>query len=190
MEKSLIMQLVEIRKIFKNKSSKKNKESTLKFVPTVRKQYGVKVAVLNKLVKQIKEPDFGLIEKLWKSGIFEERLLASKILGKICKTNPTKTLKLIQKFSKDISDWVVCDTLATQGIRKIIKLKQKEIFEISKKLVESKKFWQRRFALVLLINFAKDKSIGQEIEEIIEKVKDDKEPYVKKAVIWLKNELN
>jgi 3-methyladenine DNA glycosylase AlkD len=184
------MRLVEIRKILKNKSSKKDRESTLQFAPTVKKQYGVKVVVLNELVKRIREPDFELVEKLWKSGNYEERLLASKILGKICKTNPTKTLKLIQKFSKDISDWVVCDTLATQGIRKIISLKQKEIFEISKKLVKSKDLWQRRFALVLLINFAKDKSFRQKIEEILEKVKDDKEPYVKKAIIWLKNELN
>jgi 3-methyladenine DNA glycosylase AlkD len=189
MEKSLIMQLLEIRKILKNTSSKKNKESTLKFVPTVRKQYGVKVAVLNELVKQIKEPDFGLIEKLWESGIFEERLLASKFLGKICKTNPTKTLKLIKKFSKDISDWVICDTLATQGIRKIISLKQKEIFEISKKLVKSKDLWQRRFGLVILINFTKDKDFRQEIKEILKSIKDEKELYVKKAIIWLKNEL-
>jgi 3-methyladenine DNA glycosylase AlkD len=183
------MRLVEIRKILKNKSSEKDKESILKFAPTVKKLYGVKVAILNELVKRIEKPDFELVEKLWKSGIFEERLLASKILGKICKTNPTKTLKLIKKFSKDISDWVVCDTLAIQGIRKIADLKQKEIFEISKKLVKSKNLWQRRFALVLLINFAKNKSTKQEIEEIIEKVKDDKEPYVKRAVIWLKNEL-
>jgi len=189
MEKSLIMQLIEIRKILKNTSSKKNKESTLKFVPTIKKQYGVKMVVLNELVKRIREPDFELVEKLWKSGNYEERLLASKILGKICKTNPTKTLKLIKKFSKDISDWVVCDTLAIQGIRKIISLKQKEIFEISKKLVKSKDLWQRRFALVLLINFAKDKSFRQKIEEILEKVKDEKEPYVKKTIIWLKNEL-
>jgi len=183
------MQLVEIRKILKNKSSKKNKESTLKFAPTVKKLYGVKVAILNELAKKIKKPDFELVEKLWKNGIFEEKLLASKILGKICKTNPTKTLKLIKKFSRDISDWVVCDTLATQGIRKIVKLKQKEIFEISKKLIKSKNLWQRRFALVLLINFAKDKNFRQKIEEILKKFKDEKEPYVKKAVIWLKNEL-
>jgi len=189
MEKSLIMQLLEIRKILKNASSKKNKESTFKFVPTIKKQYGVKMGVLNELVRKIEKPKFELVERLWKSEIYEERLLASKILGKICETNPTKTLKLIQKFSKDISDWVVCDTLATQGIRKIADLKQKEIFEISKKLVKSKNLWQRRFALVLLINFAQDKSARQEIEEIIEKVKDDREPHVKRAVIWLKNEL-
>jgi len=184
------MRLVEIRKILKNKSSKKNKESTLKFVPTIKKQYGVKMVVLNELVRKIEKPKFELVERLWKSEIYEERLLASKILGKICETNPTKTLKLIKKFSKDISDWVVCDTLATQGIRKIADLKQKEIFKISKKLIKSKNLWQRRFALVLLINFVKDKSVRQEIEEIIEKVKNDNELYVRKAIIWLKNELN
>jgi len=183
------MRLVEIRKILKNKSSKKDRESALKFVPIIEKQYGVKTLVLNELVKNIEEPDFELVEKLWESKIFEERLLASKILGKICKTNSEKTLRLIKKFSKDISDWAVCDTLATQSISKIIKLKQKEIFEISKKLVKSKNLWQRRFALVILINFAKDKNLRQEIEEILEKVKNDKEHYVKKAIIWLKNEL-
>jgi 3-methyladenine DNA glycosylase AlkD len=56
-------------------------------------------------------------------------------------------------------------------------------------LVKSENLWQRRFALVVLINFAKDKSFKQKIEEILEEVKDDKEPYVKKAIIWLKNEL-
>ena len=183
------MQLLEIRKILKNKSSEKDKDSILKFAPTVKKLYGVKVAILNELVKRIKELDFELVEKLWKSGIFEERLLASKILGKICKTNPTKTLTLIKKFSKDISDWVVCDALATQGIRSIINLKQKEIFDLSKKLVKSKNLWQRRFGLVILINFTKDKDFRQEIKEILKSVKDEKEPYVKKAIIWLKNEL-
>ena len=183
------MQLLEIRKILKNKSSEKDKDSILKFAPTVKKLYGVKVATLNELVKRIKELDFELVEKLWKSGIFEERLLASKILGKICKTNPAKTLTLIKKFSKDISDWVVCDALATQGIRSIINLKQKEFFDLSKKLVKSKNLWQRRFGLVILINFTKDKDFRQEIKEILKSVKDEKEPYVKKAIIWLKNEL-
>ena len=56
-------------------------------------------------------------------------------------------------------------------------------------MVKSENLWQRRFALVVLINFAKDKSFKQKIEEILEEVKDDKEPYVKKAIIWLKNEL-
>jgi len=39
------------------------------------------------------------------------------------------------------------------------------------------------------INFTKDKDLRQEIEEILKSVKDDEEHYVKKAIIWLKNEL-
>jgi len=183
------MQITEIRKILRNKSSKKVRESALKFVPTIEKRYGAKVLVLDEIVKKIKEPDFDLVEKLWKSKYFEEKLLASKILGKICKKNPNKTLKLIKKFSKDISDWAVCDTLAGQGTRKIVIIKQKEIFEISRKFIKSKNLWQRRFALVLLVNFAKNRSFKKEIEEILKRVKDDKNHYVKKAIIWLKKEL-
>ena len=188
-KKSLIMQLEEIRRILKNKSSRKVRESAKKFVPTIKKQYGAKALVLNEIVKKIKEPDFDLVEKLWKSKYFEEKLLASKVLGKICKKNPEKTLKLIKKFSKNISDWAVCDTLACHGIRKIVIIKQKEIFEISEEFIKSKNLWQRRFALVLLVNFTKDKNLKKEIEKILKKVKDDKEHYVKKAIIWLKSEL-
>ena len=183
------MQIAKIRKILKNKSSKKVRESAKKFVPTIEKQYGANALVLNEIVKKIKESDFDLVEKLWKSEYFEEKLLASKILGKICKKDPEKTLKLIKKFSKDISDWAVCDTLAGQGIRKIVIIKQKEIFEISNELIKSKDLWQRRFALVLLANFTKDKNLKKEIEKILKRVKDDKEHYVRKAIIWLKNEL-
>jgi len=159
------MQLSKIRKILNSKSNLKTKESTQKFVPTIKNQYGVKITVLNDLVKKVQKSDFELIEKLWESEVFEERILASKILGKIGDVNSQKTLKLIKKFSQEISDWAVCDTLATQGVRKIIKLKQKEIFEISKKLIKSKNLWQRRFALILLINFVKDKRWKKEIEE-------------------------
>ena len=135
------------------------------------------------------EPDFDLVEKLWQSGTFEERLLAAKILGKFSNKNPERTLELIKRFSKDISDWAVCDTLATQGIRKIAKAKQKEIFALSKKYISSKNLWQRRFAAVLLIELNRSGFDKKEIKKLAEKIKDDKEPYIKKAIIWLDKEL-
>jgi len=98
-------------------------------------------------------------------------------------------LKLVKKFVKDIVDWAVCDTLATQGIRPITKIKQKEIFELSKKLVKSKNLWERRFGIVLLINFKKEKHWKKEIEAIIKPLENDKEYYVKKAIDWIKRSL-
>lgn len=183
------MDLTEVQKILKRKADDKVKKSFLKFNPSSQGVYGVKVPVLNEIAKKIKGPAFDLVEKLWKSGASEERLLASKILGRICSRDAEKTLKLIGKFSKDVADWAVCDTLATQGIRKIAKIKQAEIIRFSRELVLSKNFWQRRFGLVLLINFVKNKELHNDILQVIKQTEADKERYVKKAVVWLKTQL-
>jgi len=175
--------------MLRKKANKKVKSSFEKFVPSSEKVYGVRVPILNKIAKEIEEPNFGLIEKLWKSGAFEEKLLAIKILGRICKKDSEKTLNLIREFSRGISDWAVCDTLATQGIRKIVKEKKKEIFDLSRELISSKNFWQRRFAIVLLIELSRQGFAKQKIGKLLKKVENDKEDYVRKAGVWLKSEL-
>ena len=177
-------ELVEIRKILQEHAGES--KTTSKFIPTVSKYYGVKVPLLNKLTRKYSYVGFELVEKLWESRIFEEQLLAAKILGKICKQNPEKTLKLLRKFVKSINNWAVCDTLATQGIRKIAPLKKEEIFKLSKTLIKSKNPWQRRFALVLLINFVKEKSNRKRILEILNQVENDKNYYVRKAILWIR----
>ncbi len=183
------MKLAEIRKILKSKASEKVRAMWQEGTPTARKIYGVRVPVLNEIAKKIKVADFGLVEKLWRSGVLEERTLAAKILGRICKNDPVKTLKLIEKFSRDILDWPSCDTLATQGIRKIAKIKQKYIFGLAQKYILSKNLWQRRFALVLLVELSRHGFDKKKIEKLAQKVKSDKEHYVKRAIIWLKSEL-
>ncbi len=121
----------------------------------------------------------------------EEKILAAKILGKICKKNPKLTLNLINEFTHNIENWAVCDTLATQAVRPIAKIKQKEILKLSKKLIKSKNPWERRFAIILLINFKKEKSLKKEIESIIKEAEDngERDYYVKKALLWVKQVL-
>ena len=182
-------ELMEIKNFLKEKSNDKTKESWRKFIPTSEKVYGVHLTEINKIVLRYKSGGFALVKELWKSGYFEERILASKILGKICKKNPDLTLRLIKEFVNDITDWAICDTLATQGVRPISKIKQKEILELSKHLIRSSNLWKRRFAIVLLINFKKEKSLRNEILNIIKEVENDKEYYVKKAVEWIKRSL-
>jgi 3-methyladenine DNA glycosylase AlkD len=184
-----MQQLTEIRKFLKGKSNNKAKESWRKFVPTSEKVYGVYLSEVNKIVSKYTSGGFELVESLWKSGYLEERLLAAKILGKICKKDPERALNLVKKFVNDIVDWAVCDTLATQGIRPIRKTKQQEIFELSKKLVKSKNLWKKRFGVVLLINFKKEKPLRKKIKEILNQVEGDKEYYVKKAIEWIKRSL-
>jgi len=78
-----------------------------KFVPGLEKAYGTRALVINSLAKQYKDRDFNLVEELWQGEHIEEKILADKLLGQIAKKNPEKTLTLIKKFSKDISDWAL-----------------------------------------------------------------------------------
>ena len=53
------MELKEIRKILKNKAKNRVKRNGTRLVPTAKRVYGVNLAVLNDIIKKIKEPDFG-----------------------------------------------------------------------------------------------------------------------------------
>ena len=184
------MKLAEIQKILRSKASEKVKRSTIKFVPTANKVYGVKVGILNDILRNVRQGDFDLVVGLWENGAFEEKILAAKILGKIGKENPNKSLSLIKRFSKDISDWAVCDTLAGQGVKGIVNKKQKEIFEFAQKSILSKDLWQRRFAITLLIELKRRGFSKEKIKRLLRKAKANEEYYVKKALVRLEKELN
>ena len=175
----------KIQKSLKENASPQGRAATKKFVPGAVKAFGVRTPVLNELAKQYKHGGFKLAEQLWKCESMEEKLLAGKLLGKIAKNNPAKTVALLRKFSKDISDWAVCDTLAMQAPKQINKTHPGELFKISSALITSKNLWQRRFALVLTEWYTRDKKFHPAIQELLEKVKDDDEYYVKKAVVWI-----
>ncbi len=177
--------LKTIQKILKQNSSPEGKSAHKKFVPGVEKIYGTRAPVLNELARQFKEGGFDLVEELWQCEHIEEKILAAKLLGKIAKTNPGKTLTLVRQFSKDVTDWAVCDTLAMQAPKQINKTHAKEIFAIANQFITSKNLWQRRLAIVLVEWYTRNKSYHPAIRQLLKKVEHDKEYYVKKAVIWI-----
>ena len=73
------------------------------------------------------------MEELWEAGALEEKILAVKMLGKIAKKDPERSLKMIQLFAKNIGNWAVCDAMGMQGLKPILKTHQKEIFALAKK---------------------------------------------------------
>jgi len=178
--------LQKIQSVLKANATPEGRAATAKFVPGTTKAYGVRNPVLNELAKEFKGSGFELVRELWKGEYIEEKILAAKLLGKIAKKDPERTLKFIKQFSKDISDWAVCDTLAMQSPKAINKTHAAEIFEISHSLITSKNQWQRRLALVLSEWYTRDKRYHTSIHKLIKKVADDEEYYVKKAVIWIR----
>ena len=138
------------------------------------------------MAKKYKEGGFDLVNELWSSGAFEERLLAAKLLNINCKKDPLRSLKLVAGFSKDISNWAVCDTVGMQSLKPVARKIQKEIFDLSAKLVKSKNLWERRLSLVIIEVFTKDRSHHPEIMKRVKSLENDEEYYVKKAVVWIK----
>ncbi len=179
--------LKKIRKQLTAKSSRTAKAATLKFVPSSERVYGLRMPVLNAMAKQYRAGGFELVESLWKSGAFEEKILAGKILRLRAKKDPDKTIELIAKFSKHITDWAVCDTLGMQSVKPILKIKQSAIFSLANQLTESKNLWQRRLALVE--SYTKEKSLHPAIHKLLRALESDPEYYVRKAVEWIKRNL-
>lgn len=170
-------------------SDEKAKGAVKKFIPTSQHVYGVRLPLLNQIAKEHREGGFELAEALWKSGAFEEKLLAAKLLGSSCKKDPDRALTLAKTFAAQISDWAVCDTLGMQGVKGIASEKQIELFAWSNKLVKSRNLWERRLGLVLLTHFVKDRNSRTQIEKTLARLSGDKEHYVKKAVEWLQKDL-
>jgi len=178
--------LKQIQQELKESSTPEAKSAALKFVPNAEKVYGIRTPILNIMVKKHKEGGFELVKELWSSGAFEEKMLAAKMLNVICKKDPMLSLKLVASFSKDVSDWAVCDTLGMQSLKPVAKKIQKEILDLSAKLIKSKNLWERRLSLVIIEVFTKDKTLQPEIMRRIKLLENDEEYYVRKAVVWIK----
>jgi 3-methyladenine DNA glycosylase AlkD len=186
---NLSQRVSAIKQALTAKSDEKAIGAVRKFIPTSQHIYGVRLPLLNQIAKDHREGGFELAEALWKSGAFEEKLLAAKLLGSSCKKDPDRALTLAKKFAAQIKDWAVCDTLGMQGVKGIALAKQIELVAWSNKLVKSKNLWERRLGVVLLTHFVKDRNSRTQIEETLAILHGDKEHYVKKAVEWLQRDL-
>ena len=182
-------QLKAIQKILKANASEATIASHQKFVPGLSKIYGVAMPVLNQLAKDFKDGGFSLVEELGTSEYIEEKVLAAKMLGNIAKKDPAKAFGLFHRLSDTIDNWALCDTLGMQSLKPLVKTHTKEVFSIAKKYNNSQNLWQRRLSLVMVEWYTRDKNYHTEILKLVDNLKNDKEYYVKKAIVWIKRNL-
>lgn len=179
-------QLKAIKNLLKENATPEGKAASESFVPTTEKIYGVRMPVINTMAKHFKIGGFELVEELWKEDSLEEKVLAAKIMGFIAKTNPEKALKLAGKFSTGINNWAVCDTIGMQSLKQILQTHKKEVFALAKKLNSSENLWARRLSLVLVEWYTRFEKDHAAIVELVKPLENDKEYYVRKAVVWIK----
>ena len=158
--------------------------------PGAKKVYGVRGPEMNALLKAIKPGSFELIDALWKSGIYEMRMLAVKLLEWQSKNDPERGIATVMRFSPEIDNWAICDTIGMKSLKKLTKKYPERIFALSEQFASSKNMWERRLSMVLLWELCKDKKWHPRIQKIVDQHRGDKEKYIKKAVVWLDKTLD
>ena len=149
-----------------------------KFGIVSRNPLGIYHKDLKVLAKEIGQ-DNELAVKLFDSGIYEARLLCSKIL------KPTEvTEELMEKWVSTFENWEICDSFC-MGLFAKNKLARKKIQEWHEREPE----FERRAAFVIIAAYCMaDKYADNEVFEsffpLIKKMANDERIYVKKAVNW------
>jgi 3-methyladenine DNA glycosylase AlkD len=161
-----------------------------KFVPSAVKIYGVRMPAINGLARKHKGGGLALSKALWRSGAFEERLLAAKLLGSVARKDPGQTLALVEEFSGEVEDWAVCDTLGMQSVKAIAAKEEVRILEMSRRLMAKRAMWQRRLGIVLLTHYAKNAGLREDLIALVRPLRADKEHYIQKALAWLDRDLD
>ncbi|AIE83671.1 DNA alkylation repair protein [Fimbriimonas ginsengisoli] len=181
--------LDSIRERLRAAGTDEGRKAAQKFVPTADRTYGVRVPILNELARELDHADLEMVLDLWNSGMYEERLLAAKLLERFGRKEPDQTWRTVQRLAMDIADWATGDTLATEAVRPILKALGPEVAEAASRYVESDGEWTRRFGLVLLTHFVKDPGQQARIEAALASASVDRRTYVKKAAEWLRRDV-
>ncbi len=179
--------MLKILQFLKSNACEDDRRSWIRTIKVHDDVYGVKLSKINPLISQwSKEARFEDIKSLWEDGKVESRIIAAKLLGRLGKKDPDRALELIRAMVKDLRDWPTTDTLATQGIRGILKNKSSEIKSLAMECLDSDNPWTKRFGIVVFINFPE----SNEAIEVLKRFKGCKEYYIRKAVEWLERKIS
>lgn len=110
----------------------------------------------------------------------EEIMLQGMLIGGV-KEDFSVLIKYIEQFIPKINNWAVCDTFCTS--LKITKKYKKEMWDFIQKYIKSKKEFEVRFAIVMILVYFIDEEHLEEDFKIFNEVKIEKY-YVQMAVAW------
>ena len=147
------------------------------------KSIGVRIPVIRSLGKELSKKysiDF-LINNIDEE-YYEEILLKGFIIGNYKNLTYDELINYIDNHLPKITDWSMCDTFVTS--LKITKKYLAKIWNYLLKKLKSKKEFDVRFALVMILNYYINDDYKEKIYDVIKSVKNE-EYYVKMANAWL-----
>lgn len=188
-EKTLSNHLYAIRAEISKEANEAHRLFMAKTAPGIQQVHGTPKPVLNHLAKNHSDGGIPLVEELWKSGVYEEQMLAVKLLERLARKHPADAIRLLKAFTPELTEWSICDTLAMGLSRALHKKEKKTLFALSDQWAASDRMWTRRMSLVLLWYFCRFEEDRAFIHAQVNRHVNDKEHYIRKAVTWIRREL-
>ena len=190
------MNYLELKQTVKNHSNKEQGIFLQRFFKTGKGEYGegdvfagIKVPVSRKIANRFKDLSFSDLQKIIKSKIHEERLIALFILvAKYKNTGEEQKEKIFNFYLKNImyvNNWDLVDLSAEKIIGAYLIDKDKRLlFD----LVNSSSIWERRIAVMSTFYFIKAHQFAATLK-ISELLLKDKHDLIHKAVGWMLREI-
>lgn len=172
---------IDIEKELFELQDKKYQEFQKKLCPGTESIIGIRVPVLRNYAKELlKKYDFKELMECVNDNYYEEIMLQGMLIGS-AKEKFDVIIKYIEAFIPKIDNWAVCDTFCT-GL-KITKKHKDEMWEFIQKYLKSKKEFEVRFGIVMILGYFIDEEHLENNFKIFNSIKVDKY-YVQMAVAW------
>lgn len=162
-------------------ADEKYKEFSSGLIPGARPLIGIRIPILRDIAKQIAKGNWKSFFKVVSDDTFEEVMLQGLLLGYL-KTDIDTMFSLIEDFIPKINDWSVCDSTCT-GLKRFVRKNKTEFFKFIKKYFKSKKEFELRFGVIILMDNYIDDNYIDEVLKIYDSIKNDGY-YVKMGVAW------
>ncbi len=156
------------------------KEFSSKLIINSKEMIGVNIPTLRKIAKKISISDIDSFLDIYQGKYFEETLVLGLALGYL--KDKEALSKYIILYSKEITDWSLCDTPAIN--MKLIRSNNEYFFPYIKELINSKEEFQVRFGLILLLSHYLNDQYIDYILDLCINIKTDKY-YINMAIAWL-----
>ncbi|MEG0258922.1 MAG: DNA alkylation repair protein [Lysinibacillus sp.] len=151
-------------------------------IPTLNPKtiIGVRVPELRKIAQQLAKEDPINYLHTAKDDYFEEVLLQGMVIGYM-KMTPEEKLAIIAQFVPKIDNWSVCDSFCS-GL-KFTKTNQALVWDFLQPYLASKKAYDIRFAVVMLLSYYVDEKYIKKTLATLDAITHE-DYYVKMAVAW------
>ena len=172
----------DIRKRLLKQYDEKYKKFSSALLPTTEQEkiLGVRLPVLRKFAREIYKNSGTLFLQENNLQYFEEIMLQGMIIG-LVKDDDKVIKKYIKNFITKIDNWSVCDSFCC-GL-KFVKGREENFLEFIKPYLHSKKEYEVRFAVVILLDYYICDKYIDTVLNLLEQVKHEGY-YAKMATAW------